>query len=284
MSRIVRSIAIGLFIAAPITVFALRAPADDFGPLPPLPPLPPLAPIGSTHTDPPPQPPASHASSDPAPPHAAPTPTPIDKMIRIPKASATLGVHEWVVELASYDIDANEVSVAKYDACVTSGACTAAKRGGYCNDGVSGRDQHPINCVDAEQAAAFCKSVGKRLPTEDEWEYAARGPSIFEHFWPWGFAPAAAVGCVPHSSLGERTCPVGANKRDVSSFGLYDMASNVLEWTSSSMCDTCEPKQRIARGGEFPPEKRIEREPSAKDDDMGFRCARDVTAYKPQGP
>lgn len=65
--------------------------------------------------------------------------------------------------------------------------CTAAGTGTFCNWNVKERDQHPINCVDWGQADTYCKWIEGRLPTEAEWEYAARGAQGRKY--PWGNGP-----------------------------------------------------------------------------------------------
>ena len=90
-------------------------------------------------------------------------------------------------------MDLTEVTVAIYDACVRAGSCTRA--GGpdldpFCNEGKPERANHPINCVDWNQAMTYCNYIGARLPTEPEWEYAARGSDGRKY--PWGNTPPNA--------------------------------------------------------------------------------------------
>jgi formylglycine-generating enzyme required for sulfatase activity len=135
------------------------------------------------------------------------------------------------VQVAAFELDQYEVTVAQYAACVAGGGCTAAllpTGGSDCNAGVAGKDQHPINCVDWDQASAYCAWAGKRLPTEEEWEYAARGTDGREY--PWGDAAPATQLCWDNSS---GTCAVGSYPSGISSFGIHDMGGNVSEWTAS---------------------------------------------------
>ena len=145
-------------------------------------------------------------------PTATPKRPPVGKdgMVAVPAGKFFMGCNEQVdyecmpdekpgryVELPAFRIDAKEVSVAQYRRCVDAKACTAdglteAFHGGkeqpeyaqFCNWGKKGRDQHPINCITWSQAEAYCKWAGKRLPTEAEWERAARGTDGRK--FPWG--------------------------------------------------------------------------------------------------
>jgi formylglycine-generating enzyme len=104
---------------------------------------------------------------------------------------------------------------------------------------VEGRDSHPVVHVSWDDAAAYARWAGKRLPTEAEWEFAARGGLSDKHFV-WGDAPVSEEkpqaniwqGEFPYKNLAadgfERTAPVRSFPPN--GFGLYDMAGNVWEW------------------------------------------------------
>ena len=109
-------------------------------------------------------------------------------------------------------------------------------------DSIHGRMTHPVIQVSARDAAAFCAYHGLRLPTDTEWEFAARGTD--GRRYPWGDTaprqPSALANfgtdscCAPDRGDDYfRTAPVGRFPSGVSPFGLYDMAGNVWEWTGS---------------------------------------------------
>jgi len=108
-----------------------------------------------------------------------------------------------------------------------------AKRPVHCNWGKPDRTNHPINCVSWKAAAAYCEWQGKRIPTEQEWEFAAVGGGL-ELELPWGSTiPDALIERIVAAFPGRPgTHEVGAVVGGV--FGLVDMAGNVWEWTAST--------------------------------------------------
>ncbi len=181
------------------------------------------------------------------------------------------------VTLPAFAIDRNEVTVAQYRQCVTSGACTAASAGATnpgCNAGVTGRDNHPINCVSAAQAAAFCTSKQRRLPTNEEWEKAARGVGN-GNVYPWGSAAPSCDRAVIAGCTAGITMPVGSKALGVSPFGVNDMVGNVMEWVAPTT-------ESFRRGGSWQGSARTIgfRNGGAVGRDsnqVGFRCAGSVT-------
>lgn len=178
-----------------------------------------------------------------------------DGQALVPSSTFKRGGDGESVTLAAFCIDRTEVTVAAYERCVGAGKCAEAERGGACNSGIPGRQEHPINGVDWYQAAAYCEAQGLRLPTEDEWELAAYGTDARK--FPWGDdAPVDQLcggGPEGDGNGRESSCAVGSFPKGRSPFGLDDMAGNVKEWTASGKvpADTQETGVRVYRGGSW---------------------------------
>ncbi len=179
-------------------------------------------------------------------------------------------------------MDKLEVTTAAYDACVAEGKCTAGDFGGFCNGKSSSRSNHPINCVNWNQAGAYCKLKGGRLPTEVEWEFAARGTD--GRNYPWGNKAPEDHLCWKRKQSerdGEGTCPVGAHPKGDSPFGLSDMSGNVREWTSSDFKPG--DVRKVERGGAWDNDDtfsvgvvyREKNSPGIGYYNIGIRCAYD---------
>ena len=132
------------------------------------------------------------------------------------------------VRLSSYCLDRTEVTVAAYRRC-PGDVCAAPDDRGDCNWSRTDRDDHPINCVDWNRARAYCRWRGGDLPTEAQWEYAARGTD--GRAYPWGNEPPWAHLCWSGATTTRTsTCPVGTFPSDVSPLGCADMGGDVGEW------------------------------------------------------
>ena len=220
-------------------------------------------------------------------PRARPAGPPMEGMVLIPAGTFQMGSSEGEadekpvhpVRVAEFWMDRTEVTVAAYAACVSQGRCTPPGTGEACNWGVSGREQHPVNCVDWAQASAYCAAVGKRLPTEEEWEYASRAGTTGE-----GDGEPDAVGWYDGNSGGE-THPVGQKRANA--WGLSDTVGNVWEWTSSAYTTDYRsaPKDdyRVFRGGSWDISSYYVRathrhrdDPSFRANDLGFRAAKSL--------
>lgn len=137
--------------------------------------------------------------------------------------------HEAGVE--SFYMDEAEVTMEAYQACVDAGKCKPQHTDRrFCNSKFEGREKHPVNCVDLDMAVAYCAFVGKRLPSEREWEYAASGGEKHQRY-SWGNSPPPDQknNCYNHAF---GSCEV--KQFEPGAFGLYDMTGNAWEWTQSS--------------------------------------------------
>lgn len=210
-------------------------------------------------------------------------------MVHIPGGTFTMGARSRVdlkndparrtVTVAAFDLDVTEVTVSDYTACVDQSLCPAAPTDQpTCNYGHADRANHPMNCIDWNQAWAYCHAQGKRLPTEEEWEFAARGGPE-ERTYPWGVSEPSRQLCWSGITKRDGTCPVRTFA--AGAYGLYDMAGNVSEW-SSSPYSADRKDARVCRGGgwsdaralDFRGAYRDAHAPSNRDSDLGVRCAR----------
>ena len=188
-----------------------------------------------------------------------------------------------VQTVAPFELDRAEVTAEEYSACVLDGACTEPGAAGLCNIDEIAKANHPVNCVDWQQATAFCAWEGKRLPTKYEFEWAARGGAA-ETKYPWGDDEPASRACwagrPTDADVTDGTCPTGAFPDGDSPDGVYDLAGNVQEWTStlSSSGDGT----RILQGGSWQTDVADSLAARAEFGgaenfrglDLGFRCAR----------
>jgi len=139
------------------------------------------------------------------------------------------------VTVPTFELLATEVTVSEYRACVVMGGCSKPGSGYSCNWDIPGYEEHPVNCVDWYQAVAFCSWAGGRLPSESEWEYAARGRGQ-AILYPWGNEEAtcdyAVMGDAPHTRgcTMNSTWPVCSKVAGNTDQGLCDMSGNVWEW------------------------------------------------------
>jgi serine/threonine-protein kinase len=204
------------------------------------------------------------------------------------------------VRLNDFWIDRTEVTNRQYEQCVQAGACRASTCAGRSElDGAN----HPVVCVDWEQARAYCAWVGARLPTEAEWEKAARGTD--GRTYPWGntFDGSQLNFCDKNCEFDwkdaasddgyARTAPVGSYPAGASPYGALDMAGNVWEWVAdwyaadyySRSTERNPPgpdsgQYRVLRGGSWWDDRdrvrsalRAGHDPSDGHYDYGLRCS-----------
>jgi formylglycine-generating enzyme required for sulfatase activity len=197
------------------------------------------------------------------------------------------------VTLSAFWIDQIEVTNKFYRSCIQAGVCTRQSVietwDVYHNDSYYG--DYPAILVDWENAKAYCEWVGRRLPTEAEWEKAARGPHA--RIYPWGNEPPASHLLNYGDNIGHPTA-VRSYKDGMSPYGAYDMAGNVFEWVSDwysydyyRMATSFNPlgpeggQRHIRRGGSYESSASLVRTANRVNvsqragglADTGFRCA-----------
>jgi eukaryotic-like serine/threonine-protein kinase len=255
-------------------------------------------------------------------------------MVAIPGGKMFMGARDLAadakppheVTVSGFCLDRTEVTTRAYLVCADKGECERPLEkvswpgikpdmvklySGFCNAGHKDRGEHPINCVAWTMADIFCKKHGARLPTEAEWEFAARGAG--QRKYPWGdeapgprYLNACGKECAKwFKAKGEKTetmydgddgyagtAPVGSFPEGASASGVLDLAGNVWEWTNDwygpySADPATDPKgpptgtMRVARGGNFTgynpdwarPAFRWKTDPDTFNHAIGFRCA-----------
>ncbi len=132
-----------------------------------------------------------------------------------------------IVHLDAFWIDQTEVTNAQYAMCVEAGACNPpADQRDFRKDAMA---DHPVVHVSWFDANDYCKWAGRRLPTEAEWEKAARG--INANVYPWGSEITCSQANYADCTEFPSTAPAGYYGEDGASvYGVYDMAGNVWEW------------------------------------------------------
>jgi len=217
---------------------------------------------------------------------------------------------ERTVSLDAFYLDVHEVTNGEYAGCVTSGDCTppadfsSATRGSYY--GSATYEDHPVIHITWYQARTYCEWRGARLPSEAEWERAARGEAPSERTYPWGEdtptctltnhgGPDGATPCLGDTDV------VGARPAGATTDGVMDLAGNVYEWVhdwyddvyyeSGETDNPLGPAEqvdglffrygRVRRGGSWLSEplfiraaNRAELLPDEHADNLGLRCAR----------
>lgn len=186
-------------------------------------------------------------------------------------------VLERQVELGAFSIDETEVTNAAYLPFVQLEGAPSPT--GWGADGFAeGEDDFPVIGVEWAWANAYCAALGKRLPTEAEWEVAARGPDAA--LFPWGDDNLL----IDFDSLGRE--PVRTRAENVSPFGIYDTMGSVWEWVDEPVELTAEANQVVRKGGEngrvdealgSAIRQVVQQTNQATIDQTGFRCAADET-------
>lgn len=136
-------------------------------------------------------------------------------------------IHE--VNIKTFEMSKTLVTVEQYAECVIKGGCSTPDTGGYCNWGVAGRQRHPINCMDWDQANQYAKFKGARLPSESEYEYAATSGGKNQKY-PWGNDEPTADKAVYNGNSTQPVCSKPAGNAKVSGGELCDIVGNVWEW------------------------------------------------------
>jgi formylglycine-generating enzyme required for sulfatase activity len=217
----------------------------------------------------------------------------------------------WVT-VPTFRLDVTEVTVAAYRTCVRAGVCIPPREcfheGGGPERNIwdyANVDRHPISCVSWHDATGYCTWAGKQLPTEEMWEYAARGKVGRDFPWGWGI-PGHDWGAPDDFDeridgdcfrrLGDspgawtNTCPVGSAPKGATPQGVLDMAGNVREWTASPFCPydhpNCGSARRAMRGGTRSSAKQARGthregwDPNSRQPRLGFRCAQRIDEGK----
>lgn len=152
-------------------------------------------------------------------------------------------------ELSAYAIDLTPVTNAEYETFLKASGYEPRQTKNFLKHWVdgkppAGKEDHPVVYVDLDDARAYAKWAGKRLPTDAEWQYAAEGPDRLEY--PWGNEMES-----DRFNTSDGTTSVRAFPKGRSPFGCYDMSGNTWEWTESEQTDDGRSRYCLIRGGSY---------------------------------
>ena len=228
---------------------------------------------------------------------------PPEQMVLIPAGEFWMGAEDGLpdarpmhrVYISAFWLDRYEVTNRQYRQCAEGGGCPLPKDRSAYDD--AARTEHPVTNVTWNQARGYCRWLGKRLPTEAEWEKAARGTD--GRLYPWGNSDEvfkARARAVEQKGVKSGTEPVGTVDFAVSPYGVADLVMNVSEWVNDWYADDFyrsapahDPQGpvrgsfRVLRGGESA-DRPLELRTSYRGWDdvtywgpsLGFRCAEDL--------
>jgi formylglycine-generating enzyme required for sulfatase activity len=192
------------------------------------------------------------------------------------------------VHLKAYYIDKYEVTNEEY---IKFREAVPGRESKYSDDPNFNKPSHPVVGISWQDATDYCQWAKGRLPTEAEWEKAARGADA--RYYPWGNEPDPALGNVRGMEDDNRyTAPVGDYEETKSPYGVHDLAGNVWEWTA----DWYQPYQgnnqenemygellKVIKGGSWQSNMDLARSairgkaiPDQPQNYIGFRCVRDL--------
>jgi len=218
-------------------------------------------------------------------------------MIQIPSGKFIMGNDqsddegdkpEHEVEVKAFYLDQHEVTNEQYYKFLEADKNREPPTGWVNRRYPNGMDNHPVVTVTWDDANAYAKWAGKRLPTEIEWEYAARGAD--KRIYPWGNEFVLGRANSVEAKRGG-TVPIGSYLAGGTQHGVLDLVGNVAEWTDSdfraypgSKENKILPGYKVLRGCSFSCDKkgliltnRFAEPESMRRPDLGFRCAKDVT-------
>ncbi len=270
-----------------------------------IPPTPTPRPTPTMTQTPTPEPTSAHETTQSSEPTPTPSPTeppkPIEDMVLILASSFIFGNDDsdpnegpaQTIDLPAYQIDRFEVTNDDFTLFVNAtGYQTVAEQNEAkksWRNYVAAKGNHPVVKVSWHDAIAYCSWLDKRLPTEREWEKAARGEA--GNLFPWGNAFDPTLSNIKDSGI-RGTVAVGSFAGGATVYGVEDMAGNVWEWTadtyqaypdSSYADDFYSDDLQVTRGGGwFDSEAQVKSTnrsaaaPNSANDDLGFRCVRDI--------